>query len=153
MLRGRMLRDVKSIKREALKPGVPELKCVFVCSKLSQAPASRKRWTIDAAGEDILVEIPEGGSLDAWTIKQVIGLAVRVEIGRSYQSIAACNHRRICAANQSRAGQVPDRRLARACIAKEIIGLAVAVEVRNTNYSPIGWKRWSKSATRKHIVV
>jgi len=51
---------------------------------LSQAPASRKRWTIGAAGEDIVVEIPESGSLDARTIKHVIGLAVRVEIGRSY---------------------------------------------------------------------
>ena len=77
----------------------PELKSVFVCSTLSQAPASRKRWTIGAAGEDIVVEIPEGGSLDARTIKHVIGLAVRVKIGRSYQSIAACNHRPIWAAN------------------------------------------------------
>jgi len=57
---------------------------VFVCSTLSQAPASRKRWTIGAAGEDIVVEILEGGSLDARTKKHVIGLAVRVEIGRSY---------------------------------------------------------------------
>jgi len=45
-----MLRDAKSLKREALKPGVAELKSVFVCS----------------------------------TLKHVIGLAVRVEIGRSY---------------------------------------------------------------------
>jgi hypothetical protein len=57
---------------------------VFVCSMLSQAPASRERWTIGAAGEDIVVEILEDGSLDARTKKHVIGLAVRVEIGRSF---------------------------------------------------------------------
>src|SRR4029453_7350830 len=92
-------------------PAVPELKSVFVCSTLSQAPASRKPWTIGAAGEDIVVKIPEGGSLDAWTIKRVIGLAVRVEIGRSYQSIAACNARPECATGERGAGQIPDCRL------------------------------------------
>src|SRR6266481_6541912 len=86
-----------------------------------QAPASRQAWTKGAAGKRVVIEVPHGRSLHRGAVEHVIGLAVRVEIGRSYQSIAACNHRPICAANESRAGQVPDRRLARACIVKEII--------------------------------
>ena len=83
-LRGKMLRHAKSLKREALKPSGARAE---VCVRLLNAESSSsqpKRRTIGAAGEDIVVEIPEGGSLDARTIKHVIGLAVRVEIGRSY---------------------------------------------------------------------
>ena len=43
----------------------------------SSQPEALDHWR---AGEDIIVEIPEGGSLDAWTKKDVIGLAVRVEV-------------------------------------------------------------------------
>jgi len=53
-LRGKMLRDAKSLKREVLKSGVPELRSVFVCSTLSQAPANRKRWTIGAPAKTLL---------------------------------------------------------------------------------------------------
>src|SRR5437879_5058436 len=102
-----MLCHAKSLKREALKPGGARAE---VCVRLLNAESSstsRKRWTIGAAGEDIVVEIPESGSLDARTIRtiqHVIGLAVRVEIGRSYQSIAAYNARPECATDERGTG-------------------------------------------------
>jgi hypothetical protein len=126
---------------------------VFVCSTLSQAPASRKRWTIGAAGEDIVVEIPESGSLDARTIKHVIGLAVRVEIGRPDQSIAAGNGRPECANDERGAGQGPDHRLARACTVKELIGFVIAIKVCRTDHSPVSWKSWTKVTADKNIVI
>src|SRR5207248_4419307 len=119
----------------------------------SQAPASRQAWTIGAAGEDIVVEIPEGGSLNAWTIKHVIGLAVPVEVGRSDQSIAAYNARPECATDKRGAGQIPDCRLKGAGIEKQIIGFVIAIEVRHADHSPVSWQSWTKGAADKSIVI
>src|SRR5205823_9698847 len=61
--------------------------------------------------------------------------------------------RAISPANKGRSRQIPDRCLACAGIEEQVIGLAIAIKVRHTNYSPISWKRWSKNATHKHVVV
>src|SRR5437762_1415453 len=148
-----MLRDAKSLKREALKRGGAKAEVCVRLLNAEQAPASRKRWTIGAAGEDIVVEILAGGSLDARTIKHVIGLAVRVEIGRSYQSIAASNGRPECATDKRGAGQIPDCRLKGAGIEKQIIGFVIAIEVRHADHSPVSWKSWTKGAADKNVVL
>jgi len=66
-LRGKMLRDAKSLKREALKPGGARAE---VCVRLlnvessSSQPEALDHWR---AGEDIIVEITRGwltGRLD-----------------------------------------------------------------------------------------
>jgi hypothetical protein len=78
-----------------LKPGGARAEgCVGL---LNAESSSSQPEALDHWREDIVVEIPEGGSLDARTIKHVIGLAVRVEVGRSDQSIAAYNGRPVCA--------------------------------------------------------
>src|SRR5438309_6428454 len=100
-------------------------------------------WSSDVCSSDLVVEIPESGSLDARTIKHVIGLAVRVEIGRSDQSIAAGNGRPECASDERGAGQGPEHRLARACTVKEIIGFVIAIEVCHTDHSPVNRQSWS----------
>src|SRR5204862_243324 len=100
-----------------------------------------------------VVEILEGGSLDARTIKHVIGLAVRVEVGRSDQGIAAYNARPECASDERGAGQIPDSRLTGAGIEKQIIGFVIAIEVRHADHSPTSRKSGSVGAGDKGIVV
>src|SRR5205807_3931806 len=128
-------------------------KSVFVCSTLSQAPASRKRWIIGAAGEDIVVEILAGGSLDTRTIQHVIGLAVRVEIGRSDQSIAVSNGRPECASDKRGPGQIPDCRLTGTGIEEQIIGFVIPIEVRHADHSPVNGQSWTIGAADKSIVI
>src|SRR5207302_1932560 len=98
-------------------------------------------------------EILEGGSLDARTIQHVFGLTVCVELGRSYQSIAAGNARPVCASDERVAGQIPDCRLTGAGIDKQIIGFVIASEVRHADHFPVSWKSWTIGAAEKNIVI
>jgi len=80
-LREKMLRDAKSLKREALKPGGARAE---VCVRLLNAESSSSQP--EAVGplalpvKTLLSRYQRGGSLDARTIKLVIRLAVRVEV-------------------------------------------------------------------------
>src|SRR5205809_2486469 len=58
-----------------------------------QAPVSRQAWTKGAAGKRVVIEVPHGRSLHRGVVERIIGLAIPVEVGRSDQSIAACNAR------------------------------------------------------------
>ncbi len=64
-----------------------------------QAPVSRQAWTKGAAGKRVVIEVPHGRSLHRGVVERIIGLAVPVEVGRSDQSIAACNGRPECASD------------------------------------------------------
>src|SRR5439155_27380797 len=61
-----------------------------------QAPVRRQAWTKGAAGQRVVIEVPHDRSLQRGTVERIIGLAVPVEVGRSDQSIAACNGRPEC---------------------------------------------------------
>ena len=56
-----------------------------------QAPVSRQAWTKGAADKRVVIEIPKAVCCVAAVVERIIGLAVPVEVGRSDQSIAACN--------------------------------------------------------------
>src|SRR5205823_11858142 len=118
-----------------------------------QAPVSRQAWTKGAADKSIVIEIPHGRSLLRGAVKRIIGLAVPVEVGRSDQSIAACNGRPECASDKRRAGQIPDCRLTGAGIEKQIIGFVIAIEVRHADHFPVSWKSWTKGAADKNVVI
>ena len=53
-----------------------------------QAPASRQGRPVDTADKDVVVHVPNGGLTRVEIIKQNIGAAVTVEIGRSHKEIA-----------------------------------------------------------------
>src|SRR6184192_3637925 len=118
-----------------------------------QAPVSRQAWTKGAAGKSVVIEVPHGRSLLRGAVERIIGLAVPVEVGRSDQSIAACNGRPECASDKRGAGQIPDCRLTGAGIEKQIIGFVIAIEVRHTDHFPVSWKSWSEDTADKSIVI
>src|SRR5437016_7026440 len=118
-----------------------------------QAPVSRQAWTKGAADKSIVIEIPHRRSLHRGAVERIIGLAVPVEVGRSDQSIAACNGRPECASDERGAGQIPDCRLKGAGIEKQIIGFVIAIEVRHTDHFPVSWKSWSEVTADKSIVI
>src|SRR5438874_998056 len=118
-----------------------------------QAPVSRQAWTKGAAGKRVVIKIPDGRSLLRGAVERIIGLAVPVEVGRSDQSIAACNGRPECASDKRRAGQIPDCRLTGAGIEKQIIEFVVSIEVCHTDHFPVSWKSWSKGAADKNVVI
>src|SRR5437773_9388222 len=118
-----------------------------------QAPVSRQAWTIGAAGQRVVIEIPDSRSLHRGAVERIIGLAVRVEVGRSDQSIAAYNARPECATDERGAGQIPDCRLTGAGIEKQIIGFVIAIEVRHAHHSPVNGQSWTKGAADKNVVI
>src|SRR6266850_5850423 len=118
-----------------------------------QAPVRRQAWTKGAAGKSVVIEVPDGRSLHRGAVERIIGLAVPVEVGRSDQSIAACNGRPECASDKRGAGQIPDCRLTGAGIEKQIIGFVIAIEVRHTDHSPVSWQSWSEDTADKSIVI
>src|SRR5207248_1197804 len=118
-----------------------------------QAPVRRQAWTKGAAGKRVVIEVPHGRSLLRGAVERIIGLAVPVEVGRSDQSIAACNGRPESASDKRGAGQIPDCRLTGARVEKQIIGLAVGIEVCHTDHIPVSWKSWTKGAADKSVVI
>src|SRR5207248_9014256 len=116
-------------------------------------PVCRQAWTKGAAGKSVVIEVPHGRSLLRGAVERIIGLAVPVEVGRSDQSIAACNGRPECASDKRGAGQIPDCRLTGAGIEKQIIEFVIAIEVRHTDHSPVSWKSWTKGAADKNVVI
>src|SRR5213596_1188365 len=118
-----------------------------------QAPVRRQAWTKGAAGQRVVIEVPHDRSLQRGTVERIIGLAVPVEVGRSDQSIAACNGRPECASDERGAGQIPDCRLTGAGIEKQIIGFVIAIEVRHADHSPVNGQSWSEGAADKNVVI
>src|SRR2546430_812194 len=107
-----MLCDAKSLKREALKPGGARAEvCVRLLNAESSSQPAGSVGPLALPVKTSLSRCPEGSSLDARTIRtiqHVIGLAVRVEIGCSDQSIAVSNGRPECASDKRGARQIPD---------------------------------------------
>jgi hypothetical protein len=117
-----------------LRPSSPMAKCL---SRLCQAPADRQTWTVSATKENIIVEIPDRRPASARIVKQVVRLAVAVEIGSPLQLIPACNRRSVGAADKDVVVHVPNRCLACARVVKHIIRLAVRVEIAGRKHR--GW--------------
>src|SRR5205814_2304637 len=118
-----------------------------------QAPVSRQAWTKGAGGKRVVIEVPHGRSLLCGAVERIIGLAVPVEVGRSDQSIAACNARPERASDKRGTGQIPDCRLTGAGIEKQIIGFVIAIEVRHADHSPVNGQSWTKGAADKNVVI
>jgi hypothetical protein len=85
-------------------------------SRRDQVPGRRKSGTEGAAGKKVVVHVPDRCLASARIEKQVIRLAVSVEIGSPRQLIPACNGRPKGAADKRNSREIPDRRLPRASI-------------------------------------
>src|SRR4029453_5310947 len=85
-------------------------------SRCDHVPGTRKSRTKGAASKNVVVHIPDRCLASARVVKQVIGLAVSVEIGSPRQLIATCNGWPIETSDKRNSGEIPNRRLPRARI-------------------------------------
>src|SRR5947207_12049536 len=76
-----------------------------------QAPVSRQAWTIGAAGQRVVIEIPDGRSLYRGAVERIIGLAVAIKIGYPYHAPARRKSRPIQAGAENVVVKIPNRRL------------------------------------------
>src|SRR6266446_4281113 len=74
-------------------------------------------------------QVPDRRLARACVVKEIIGLAIAVEVRNTNYSPTSRKSGSVGAGDKSIVVQVPDRCLARADIVKKIIGLPVAVEV------------------------
>src|SRR5438093_409501 len=116
-------------------------------------PAGRKSWTVRAADENVVVQIPDRCLTRAGVLKYIIRFSVAVKIGYPDQCITTCNRRCGRAADANVVVQIPDRRLARSGIEQGIICMTVAIKIRHRRYLPAGRKSWTVGAADENVVV
>src|SRR5438067_12332233 len=89
---------------------VPDFASSFALGR-DQAPVSRQAWTIGAAGQRVVIEIPHGRLLDRGAVERIIGLAVAIKIGYPYHAPARRKSRPIQAGAENVVVKIPYRRL------------------------------------------
>src|SRR5437899_12093789 len=79
-----------------------------------QAPVSRQAWTIGAAGQRVVIEIPHGRSLDRGAVERIIGLAVAIKVRHAHDSPADRKSGAVQTGAENVVVKIPYRRLSRA---------------------------------------
>src|SRR5919198_5371614 len=77
-------------------------------SLCDQGPASRESWAKCAADENVVVQIPDRCLTGAGVVKQIVWVAVEVEVCCCYQYPAALNSRTKSTPCKSWPRQIPD---------------------------------------------
>src|SRR5207237_9577154 len=87
---------------------------VFACSFAlgrDQAPVSRQAWTIGAAGQRVVIEIPHGRSLRRGAVERIIGLSVAIKVRYPYHAPADRKSGAVQTGAENVVVKIPYRRL------------------------------------------
>src|SRR5258707_7108772 len=76
-----------------------------------QAPASRQAWTIGAAGQRVVIEVPHGRLLHRGAVERIIGLAVAIKVRHAHDSPASRKSGAVQAGAENVVVKIPYRRL------------------------------------------
>src|SRR5438309_239753 len=79
-----------------------------------QAPVRRQAWTIGAAGQRVVIEVPHGRLLQRGVVERIIGLAVAIKVRHAHDSPADRKSGAVQTGAENVVVKIPYRRLSRA---------------------------------------
>src|SRR5438874_13318810 len=112
-------------------------------SLCDQGPASRESWAKCAADENVVVQIPDRCLTGTGVVKQIVRIAIAVEIGCGDQCPATGNGRANSSTYNRWSREVPDDCLTRTRNEQRIIWVAVDIKIRYALQAPAVRKGWS----------
>src|SRR5438552_4117685 len=89
---------------------VPDFASSFALGR-DQAPVSRQAWTIGAAGQRVVIEIPHGRLLDRGAVERIIGLAVAIKVRHAHDGPADRKSGAVQTGAENGVVKIPYRRL------------------------------------------